>query len=94
MYREPDPTTRRCPSCGSESLSEETKLDPSEGYLNVHFAVAGAPPALLGGNQTESYRVDRARVCLGCGHVVAVMGRAALARLRSRAGALAAVREE
>lgn len=94
MYREPDPVTRRCPSCGSESLSEETMLDPSEGYLNLRFAVTGAAPTFLGGAPTESFRVDRARVCLGCGHLVVVMGRAALARLRSRAGALAAVREE
>lgn len=88
MYRAPEAPPPRCPSCGSASLSPETRLDPSEGYLRVHFHVAGGPPGLLGG-PTESFVVDRARVCLGCGHVMTGLSARTLAQLRARLGQLA-----
>ncbi len=89
MYRAPEAPPLRCPACGATSLSPQTKLDPSEGYLNVHFHVAGAPPGLLGVPPTERFVVDRARICLDCGHAVMGLSARALAQLRGRLAHLA-----
>jgi len=92
MYRDPGATPPRCPLCGGTSLTPETKLDPSEGYLNVHYEVAGGEPGLLGSAPVERFAVDRARICLDCGHVVTGMSARTLAMLRARLGQLAPVR--
>ena len=76
---------RECPSCHSSELAEETKFDPSEGFAYVHYrdpSDTGIFAAPL------RFAIDRARVCLACGHVSLSFGEARLAELRAKIGKL------
>lgn len=90
MYRSPDETPR-CPCCQSIELGPLTKFDPSEGYARVHFRVKGATAGLLGSPANAAYTVDRARVCLRCGHVMHFLSAEQCADLRRRIESLEAL---
>ena len=77
MYRTADETPR-CPCCHSLELSELTKFDPSEGF----FAERAA-----------RYTLDRARICLSCGHAMLFVSEKQRADLAGRIGQLAPVHE-
>ena len=68
MYRAPD-VTPRCVSCGDTQLTPATWFTVSEGFAHVYFENRSAKPGLLG-QPRESFHVNRARVCLACGHVM------------------------
>lgn len=61
MYRTPD-TRLRCPRCGGSAITPPTACFAHDGYATVHFHRTDT-------QTDESYRVDRATVCLDCGHV-------------------------
>jgi hypothetical protein len=65
-----------------------TYVTPTEGYLRVHFTVRDGPRGFLGSIPREHFEVDRARVCLACGHVSLGLGAKTLARLRREAASL------
>lgn len=92
MYRTPDETPR-CPCCHSLELSEVTKFDPSEGYARVHFEQAQRPSGLFA-DPFVRYTVNRARVCLACGHVMHFLDEKQRADLAERMASLRAIREE
>jgi len=98
MYRAPD-TTPRCVACGGQSLTPETKFDPSEGWAYVHFAEHGTRSPLFGGGDRPTltpvrFAIDRARVCLDCGHVKLSMSSKTVAKLRADLANLQAFPEE
>jgi hypothetical protein len=73
--------------CGNTSLTPETKFDPSEGNAVIHFGDASVAQAFM----SDPYRrfpVNRARVCLDCGHVALALGPRKLAALRAALAAL------
>ena len=81
MYRSPD-ATPRCTACGNSQLTPETKFDTSEGLANVYFRHRDAKPDFFGSVESATFAVDRARVCLDCGHVMLSFCEAKLAALR------------
>ncbi len=81
-------TSPRCPACGDSNLTPSTYVTPTEGYVRVQFEVRGERPGFLGGLPREHFEVDRATVCLGCGHVSFGLSRATLALLRERVSSL------
>jgi len=82
MYRAPDQTPR-CASCGGTSLTPATKFDPSDGFAYVWFRDRRVTPTVLGGDGTQHLAIDRARVCLDCGHVMLGFSDSRLAELRA-----------
>lgn len=81
MYRAPD-ATPRCSACGNANLTPATKFDTSEGFPNVYFEKAEPETGFFASN-TETFAVDRARVCLDCGHVMFSFSSDKLATLRA-----------
>lgn len=82
MYRTTD-APQRCPVCGGSSTTPPTEFDPSEGYSRVHF--------LRTDTRTRSgFIVDRASVCLDCGHIALSFSPKRLGELRSELPRLAA----
>ena len=90
MYRSPD-ATPRCTACGNSQLTPETKFDTSEGFANLFFHYRDATPGFFGGVESRIFALDRARVCLDCGHVMLSLSARKLAALREAMPALAAV---
>ncbi len=91
MYRDPDETPR-CACCRSLELTEVTRFDPTEGSSNVWFAKKDPTRGWFEADQ-ESFTLTRARVCLGCGHVMWSLAQRDLERLRQRLPMLAALPE-
>jgi hypothetical protein len=87
MYRQPD-TTPRCTACGAVEVTPATFFDNTEGYPRIHFHILGAQPNFLGSKPTETVDVNRARVCLACGHVMLGVSPDQLTALRQKAHAL------
>ena len=77
MYREPD-RTPECTVCGRTSLTPLTRLDPTKGFLAVHFK------RMQGGAEGQhSVTLRRARICLECGHVMLFVDKTTLADLKA-----------
>ncbi len=91
MYRTADETPR-CPCCHSLELSELTKFDPSEGFSRVHFALK-EPGEGFFAERAARYTLDRARICLSCGHAMLFVSEKQRADLAGRIGQLAPVHE-
>jgi hypothetical protein len=89
MYRTPAPPLE-CSACRSSALTPLTKLDPSEGWLNVLFW-----PQQSGRDTRTTHKVtvDRARVCLDCGNVMPAVNAQDLAELREAFGRLKPIPE-
>ncbi len=81
MYREPDPTPA-CAVCGRTQLSPSTRLDPTKGFLAAHFK---RTPTAESGPAAGQHTVllQRARICLVCGHVMIFIDAKALADLKA-----------
>jgi hypothetical protein len=73
-------TKVRCTACGSDTLTHVSSFDDTSGYSHVVF--------LDGSADERRFRVDRARVCLDCGHVMLAMSPRTLAELRAERGSL------
>ncbi|MFO0682971.1 MAG: hypothetical protein U0234_13025 [Sandaracinus sp.] len=82
MYRSPD-RIERCPCCQSEELGPLTKFDPSEGNAHLHFARKDPTGGIFRAS-SETFAVDRARVCLACGHVMFFFSEGRLRQLKGR----------
>jgi hypothetical protein len=79
-------------ACGNSNLTPETKFDPSEGNAYIHFRDPTADPTrTFFDDDQPKFAVNRARVCLDCGHVMLSLGRERLAQLRAVIGRLRAV---
>jgi hypothetical protein len=78
-------------ACGNANLTAETKFDPSEGNANIHFFDPKATG--LFDYSVVTFTVNRARVCLDCGHVMLSFGPARLAELRAAIGRLQGMQE-
>lgn len=91
MYRTPDETPR-CACCHSEQLTDITKFDPSEGYARVHFDNKRPADGVFASRRVQ-YTVDRARICIACGHVMHFVSARQRAELAKRLDELAAVSE-
>jgi hypothetical protein len=89
MYRVPD-TSPRCVACGNTNLTPETRFDPSEGNANIHFFDPKAKQGFLDDGH-PTFAVNRARVCLDCGHVMLSLGGTRLEQLRAAIDRLRAV---
>ena len=87
MYRESPERTLHCAQCGSSALTDETRFEPSAGYASVHFREV--QDALT--RELHACRVDRARICLECGHVALCVSPTTLGALKAKLGALRAV---
>jgi hypothetical protein len=74
--------------CGATALTPPTLLQPTEGHLNLHFQAPGAQPGFLGMMSSETFAVDRASVCLECGHVILGLSPERLQELRAKGVAL------
>jgi hypothetical protein len=83
----------RCPLCSSSEVTQPTLFDPSEGYSRVWFLKKDAKAGWLETDR-ESFTVTRARVCLGCGHVMLALDGDLVAQLRHRLPNVAPVPEE
>lgn len=90
MYREPD-RTPHCAACGRTTLTPPTLLDPSEGYLNVHFQEKTDKPAGWLGPARERFSIKRVRICIECGHVMLFLDAQTLGTLRARLPGLEAM---
>jgi hypothetical protein len=87
MYRaETKPLT--CPVCQGVHLSPETLIDPTEGVLQVQFAKRDVEASFFGEDKRLRLRIDRARVCLGCGYVLPFLSSARIEKLRTAAPTL------
>jgi hypothetical protein len=85
---EPSPTPR-CSSCGATELTAPTRFDLSSPVTaSVIFRPRTPNPGFLGIQVMHSELVDRARVCLACGHVMLGLSPASLAELRAKIGNL------
>lgn len=91
-YRTPEKTPL-CASCGGGSLTPATKFDTSEGYPNVYFRNTKVQPSFFGGSDRQWYPVDRARICLDCGHVMLFFSAERLGMLRAETGSLKPVND-
>ncbi len=69
-----------------------TKLDPSEGNTYLYFSLKVPQPGFFGEKQVR-HPVNRARVCLGCGHVMVFLSTLHLQQLRERLTELEALPE-
>ncbi|HEX8793953.1 MAG TPA: hypothetical protein VF765_23590 [Polyangiaceae bacterium] len=87
MYRAPD-AAPRCVACGETQLAGPTWFTVSEGFARVYFEKRGAKPGFLGGSAKEGFHVNRARVCLACGHVMLGLSDDQLQQLRDKLGTL------
>jgi hypothetical protein len=76
--------------CGATSLTAPTLfLHSGDGNPKVHFKVRGAKAGFLGGApDDEKFVVDRARVCLQCGHVSLGFSAERLQELREKSESL------
>jgi hypothetical protein len=84
MYRTSD-AKPRCLACGNEHLTEPTAFDVTgEGSPVVIFD----NPTTLFGLFNARYRVNRARVCLDCGHVMLAIAGEELENLRAASQSL------
>jgi hypothetical protein len=86
-YRSAEPAPR-CSSCGGSSLTPSTKFDTSEGYAKVYFENTKVEPSFFGGSGTITFAIDRARVCLDCGHVMLGFSKERLEGLRHEMASL------
>ncbi|HEU4413023.1 MAG TPA: hypothetical protein VFS43_47715 [Polyangiaceae bacterium] len=77
-----------CSACGSSALTPPTKFDASEGPPAVCFQAKKAERSLFGGPTMHAFVVDRARVCLDCGHVMLSFGRERLDEMRGMMASL------
>jgi hypothetical protein len=71
MYRtESKPPT--CLACGSPHVTPETSFDTTEGDPNIYFETRVRPTGFLAEleDTRQRFNVDRAQVCLACGHVM------------------------
>jgi hypothetical protein len=85
---DPHRPSPRCASCGATQVTPATSFDLSS---PVNATVTFRPRAgksLFGLAVMESFRVDRARVCLACGHVMLALSPVKLAELRAKIGGL------
>ncbi len=63
MYRTADPNAPRCTACGGSACTPPTKFDPTKGWSRVYFRTADP-------RQSYSVTINRARICMECGHVM------------------------
>lgn len=92
MYRnESKPPT--CLACASPHVTPETHFDPSEGDANVIFETPVRPSGFFGGLEIprEHFKVNRARICLACGHVMFFLSPRIRRQIESRMAELRAV---
>ena len=89
MYRDPD-RTPECTFCGRTNLSPSTRLDPTKGFLAAHFKRVPTPESGPVSGQ-HSVVVQRARICLDCGHVMLFIDGKTLAELKAALPALAPI---
>ncbi len=94
MYREPDPAPR-CASCGGASLSPRAKFElsradttdeVSSAQAQIVFrkrGVAPLPRTSMWRSDIAVWAIDRARVCLDCGHVMLCFSDEVLAKVRA-----------
>lgn len=87
-YRSPAQTTRCC-SCGSALLTPSTKFDTIDGRPQIYFHDPTIEPSFWVGDGTRTFSVDRARVCLDCGHIMLSFSKEKLEELR---GAIASLK--
>jgi hypothetical protein len=92
-YRSPDQTPLCC-SCGSASLTPSTKFDTSEGFAQLYFHDPTIEPSFFGGGGMRTFSIDRARVCLDCGHIMLSFGKKKLEELRDEIASLKPVATE
>lgn len=92
-YSSPDQTPLCC-SCGSASLTPSTKFDTSEGLAQVYFQDPTVEPSFFGGGGTRTFSIDRARVCLDCGHIMLSFGKKKLEELRDAMASLKPIAAE
>jgi hypothetical protein len=86
---QPTPANVRCTACGSGDVMPPTLFDLSGSTVaTMTFRPRDAKPGFLGVTVLESLRVDRARVCLACGHVMLALRPETLAQLRAKAAML------
>jgi hypothetical protein len=88
MLRVPE-NIPRCPMCNESTLTPPTLIQHSaEGTPQVHFKLKGGQPNFFGVTPGETFAVQRASVCLTCGHVALGLTAGTLQRLKDRLGAL------
>jgi hypothetical protein len=78
----------RCASCGATQVTPPTLFDLSNPVSATVTFRPRAGKSLFGLAVMETFRVDRARVCLACGHVMLALSPAKLAELRAKMGGL------
>ena len=93
MSREIDETSAQCAACQSTELTPLTRFDPSEGFARVHF-LRKSPGSGFFASPYEHITVDRARVCLACGHVMHFLGAKRRRELAEKIAGLSPVPEE
>lgn len=89
MYRA-DSKVLTCTVCTSPHVTPETKFDPSEGFAKVHFNLKTPAPGFFS-ESWMSLKVDRARLCLACGHVMYFLSPRARQELERRMPELEAI---
>ncbi len=87
MYREPD-ATPRCVSCGATQITPPTLFKNTEGLPCVYFLERGKKAGWSIDTNSKSFSVNRARVCLACGHVMLALSPHELEDLRAKAAEL------
>jgi hypothetical protein len=71
--------------CAATAISPPTLFQHSgEGNPELVLQVRGAKPGFLGAIPRETFCVDRASVCLQCGHVILGFSPQRLQQLRER----------
>lgn len=70
--------------CDAHALSNETRLDPSEGRLRLEFGITGAKDGIITSAPVAAFFVDRARVCMSCGYVFMAIDTASLKSLSEK----------
>ncbi|MCU0658220.1 MAG: hypothetical protein MUF64_24050 [Polyangiaceae bacterium] len=76
-----------CPACGSSNQTEETQFDPSEGYAQIFFRMK-TPPRSSWDSDKVRFIVDRARICIDCGHVSLSLSESRRRELAAQLGGL------
>jgi hypothetical protein len=80
MYREADDSPR-CTACGNPNVTPPTHFDLTEGSASVVFGIRQPEKGWLA-ETSKRFAVNRARVCLDCGHVMLAFGPERLEELR------------
>jgi len=87
MYREADDSPR-CTACGKSNVTPPTRFVLDQGVTaGLVFAIRNPEKGWLA-KTARAFDVDRARVCLDCGHVMLALGPKRLEELRSEVAGL------